>query len=148
MQKINAKTLLKGDSLIASSEKNDCTVYAVATAFGLDYDSAYKEVTERMGREQGKGASGTKIKQALKEGTTLNGKTVTRVIDTPRKTYKVYGNTIPRQVRLSSFVKENPEGTYLILTRSHALTLKDGVIVDSLNNTKTKALISVAFKVE
>ena len=84
----------------------------------------------------------------LTEGTTINGKTVSKVIKTPTKSYKVYGNIVPRQVRLSSFIKDNQEGTYVILTRGHALTLKDGTVMDNLNKTKEKALVTCAFKVD
>lgn len=148
MKKINSMSLLRGESLIAAGEKDDCTVYAVATAFGMEYDAAHKEVADRMKRQEGQGVARKNILEALEEGTVLNGKTVTRVIKTPTKVYKVYGNTVPRQVRLSSFVKENPEGTYLILTRGHALTLKDGVLMDNRKETKSRALVSVAIKVD
>ena len=148
MKKINSMALLRAESLIAAGEKDDCTVYAVATAFDLDYDAAHKEVAERMKRQEGEGVSRKNVLEALEEGTVLNGKTVTRVIKSPKKTYKVYGNTIPRQVRLSSFVKENPEGTYVILTRGHALTLKNGVLLDNRKQTKDRALVSVAIKVD
>jgi len=148
MKKINSTALLRAESLIASGEKNDCTVYAIATAFEMDYDAAHEEVTTRMNRQEGQGVKRTNIVQALAEGTTINGKTITRVIKSPTKTYKVYGNTIPRQLRLSSFVKENQEGTYVILTRGHAMTLKDGVLMDNKNETKTRALVEIAFKVD
>ena len=148
MKIANAKTLLKGDSIIASGEKRDCTVYAIATAFDLDYDTAHKEVAERFGREEGKGVKGSVLLEGLAEGTTINGKTVTKVISSPRNTYKVYGQVVSRQVRLSSFVKNNQEGTYVILTRGHALTLKDGTLVDNLNSPKTKAIVERAFKVD
>ena len=147
MKKINSRALLMAESRIASGETNDCTVYAVATAFDLDYDSAYQEVSTRVGRKEGQGVKRSKLLDALAEGTTINGKTVTRVIKSPTKTYKVYGNTIPRQLRLSSFAKENQEGTYLIVTRDHALTLKDGVLMDNKQNPKTRALVEVAIKV-
>lgn len=148
MKKINSIALLKANSIIASGEKNDCTVYAIATAFEMDYDSAHKEVSDRMQRQEGNGVKRTNVLQALAEGTTINGKTITRVIKSPTKTYKVYGNTIPRQLRLSSFVKENQEGTYVILTKGHAMTLKDGVLMDNKNETKTRALVEIAFKVD
>jgi len=148
MKNINSVALLKGFSRIASGEQNDCAVYAVATAFDMDYDTAHKEVAERMNRKDGQGTKRSSIIDALTEGTTINGKTVTRVIKSPTKTYKVYGNTIPRQLRLSSFAKENSEGTYVIITRGHALTLKDGVLMDNRKAPKTRALVEVAIKVD
>lgn len=148
MKRINSMSLVGKESLIAAGEENDCTVYAVATAFGMEYDAAHKEVADRMKRQEGEGVSRKNILEALEEGTVLNGKTVTRVIKTPTKVYKVYGNTVPRQIRLSSFVKDYPEGTYLILTRGHALTLKDGVLMDNRKQTKARALVTVAIKVD
>ena len=148
MNKINSKTLLKGDSTIASSESRDCTVYAIASAFDLSYDEAHKEVADRFNRQQGRGAKTLSILEGMAEGTTINGKTVSKVIKAPTNTYKVYGNIIPRQVRLSSFIKSNQEGTYVILTRSHALTLKDGTVMDNLDKTKERALVEVAFKID
>lgn len=148
LQKINSKSLLKGDSVIASGERNDCTVYAIATAFDMSYDDAHKEVAERFGRQESQGAKKSQILSGLAEGTIINGKTVTKVINTPTSTYRVYGNDVTRKVRLSSFVKENQEGTYVILTRTHALTLKNGVVMDNNSKTKDKALVEVAIKVD
>lgn len=114
----------------------------------MDYDTAHREVAERMNRKDGQGTKRSSILDALTEGTTINGKTVTRVIKSPTKTYKVYGNTIPRQLRLSSFAKENQEGTYVIITRGHALTLKNGVLMDNRKSPKTRALVEIAIKVD
>jgi hypothetical protein len=148
IQKINSKELLKKDSMIASSEKNDCVVYAIGTAFNLNYDEAHKEVSERFNRQEGKGTRRSNILQGMQEGTTINGKTVTKVIKAPTNTYKVYGKIVDRKVRLSSFVKQNQEGTYMVLVRNHALTVKDGVVLDNNTKTKEKALVEVAIKVD
>jgi hypothetical protein len=148
LTKINSKDLLKESSSIASSEKNDCVVYAIATAFDMDYDTAHKEVAERFNREEGKGVRLLHLHKGMTEGTTLNGKTVSKVIKSPNNTYKVYGKIVQRQVRLSSFIKKNQEGTYVILTRNHALTLKNGTLVDNNTKTRTQALVQVAFKID
>lgn len=148
ISKINSKELLKKDSKIASSEANDCVVYAVASAFQMSYDEAHKEVAERFDRQEGKGTRRSKILNGLTEGTTINGKTVTKVITTPKNTYKVYGNVVSRKQRLSSFVKGNQEGTYLVLVRNHAITVKNGVVMDNNTKTKEKALVEVAIKVD
>ena len=148
MNKINSKTLLKGDSTIASSESRDCTVYAIASAFDLSYDEAHKEVADRFNRQQGRGAKTSSILEGMAEGTTINGKTVSKVIKAPTTTYKVYGKIVDRKVRLSSFVKQNQEGTYMVLVRNHALTVKDGVVLDNNTKTKEKALVEVAIKVD
>lgn len=84
----------------------------------------------------------------LQEGDIVNGKTIAQVIKKPTRVYKSYGKMVPRQIRLSSFIQNNNEGTYLILTREEALTVKDGTIVDNASETKTRALVEVAFKVD
>lgn len=148
MKKIHTVALLGKDSIIAAGEKNDCVVYAIATAFDMDYDDAHKEVAKRFGREDGEGTKSSALKRELTEGTTINGKTVTKVIEGLTKAYKVYGQIVPRKPRLSSFVKNNPEGTYIIMTRDHALTVKNGTILDSHKEPKDKALVLRAYKID
>lgn len=138
------------ESAIAKKENNDCTVYAFASAFDLDYDTAHAEVAKRFKRKQGDGAKSLNVlagMEELKAGDQVNGKTVTEVIAKPTTNYKAYGKVIPRQVRLSSFAAKYPKGTYLVLVRGHALTIKDGVTVDNAR-PHPSAIVKHAFKVE
>lgn len=148
MTTINSKALLSDDSFKAPVETNDCVIYAIATAFDLDYDSAHKEVSNRMNRKPLSGVRRSDIIKALPEGTTINTKTVTEVIKSPQKMYKVYGNFIPRKNRLSTFVKQNGQGTFLLILRGHAITLKEGVIMNNKRETKPGVIVEVAFRIE
>lgn len=138
------------ESAIAKKEDNDCVVYAFASAFDLDYDTAHAEVARRFKRQNGKGTDSFLLltgMDPLRAGDQVNGKVVTEVITKPTTNYKAYGQVIPRQVRLSSFAAKYPKGTYLILVRGHALTIKDGVTVDNAR-PHPSAIVKYAFKVE
>lgn len=137
-------------SAIAKKENNDCVVYAFASAFGLDYDAAHAEVASRFGRKDGKGTKRSGILEGIKQlqaGDQVNGKTVTEVISNPKTNYKAYGQVVPRSVRLSSFAAKYPKGTYMVLVRSHAITIKDGMVVDSAR-PHPSSIVLQAFKVE
>ena len=148
---IKTQDLIKSnESTIAKKEHNDCVVYAFASAFGLDYDAAHQEVAKRFDRQAGKGTSRNAILQGIKQlqaGDQVNGKTITEVISKPTTNYKAYGQVVPRQVRLSSFAAKYPKGTYMVLVRSHALTIKDGIVVDSAR-PHPSSIVLQAFKVE
>ena len=153
MKKILAQWLTNSkDSIIASGEKKDCMVYAVASSFGLTYDQAHPIVRERFGREDRKGTRTYDIVQEMKHMAetreSINGKFVREVIDSPTKTYHVYGKDFKRRNRVSTFIKEHSQGTYLILTSNHALTLKDGAMIDNITKGSGSKLITRAFKVE
>jgi len=148
----NAKMLVAKDSIIANSESKDCMVYATASAFDLPYDEAHQVVKEKFGRENKKGTNTTAIVLTMNEmvGTreTINGKFIREVIDQPTKTYHLYGKDIARKNRVSTFIKEHSQGTYLILTGNHALVAKNGEMIDNITKGSGSKLIKRAFKVE
>lgn len=140
------------DSKIASSETNDCFVYALATAFEISYDEAHEIVKERFNRKDRTGTSGLRIKLAFKdmlEGRPgINGKTITEAIERPKTKYKLYGEVVERSLRVESFAKKYSSGTYLLLMSNHAITIKDGVVVDNKDRPSLKSLVIAAYKVE
>jgi len=148
MKFINSRALLRTDSRLQFVEINDCIVYALATAFDLDYETAYEEVSLRMKRQLRKGVPASLVRASLVEGTNINGRTITQVIKSPTRMYRIYGNSFPRQIRLSTFVKENQHGSFLILLRDHAITLKEGVIYDNKKKVKTASLVRTIFRVD
>lgn len=140
------------DSIIASSEKKDCVVYAVASSFDLDYDTAHEKVRSIFDRPDRKGTKTSNIVSKMKDMVAtkelINGKYVKEVIDQPTKTYHTYGKDVKRKNRVSTFIKEHTQGTYLILTSGHALTIKDGAMIDNITKGSGSKLITKAFKVE
>lgn len=148
MRRVNPmlESLIK-NSKVHDGENNDCTVFAIANAFELDYDTAHREVSTRFERNARNGVSSRKLIEGLKHGTTINGRTVVHT-SIPKTTYKVYGEEVSRNVRLKNFVRDNPEGTYLILIRSHILVCKEGTVLDNLINTADKSIVRFVFKIE
>ena len=106
----SAKWLVAKDSIIASSEKKDCVVYAIASSFDLDYDQAHAKVRMIFDRHDKKGTRTSNIVGKMKDMAdtreAINGKFVREVIDQPTKTYHVYGKErIECQPLLKSILK-------------------------------------------
>ena len=148
----NTKTLVGKDSIIAKGESNDCMVYATAAAFDLDYDTAHSHVHHRFGRKNKQGAFTLSIIKGMQEMVdlreNLNGKFVREIISQPYKRYHLHGRDVNRKNRVSTFIKDHSQGTYFILVSRHALTIKDGVIIDNINKGSGSALVKRAFKIE
>ncbi len=148
----NAATLVAKDSIIAKGETKDCVVYAVASSFGISYDEAHEVAHRVFSREDKKGVPTLAIMQGVKELTdrelSINGKTIKEYLTNPRKTYHLHGKDIARRNRVSTFIKEHNQGTYLILTGNHALTIKDGEMIDNITRGSAKAFVKRVYKVE
>jgi hypothetical protein len=148
----NTKTLVGTDSIIAKAESSDCMVYATAAAFDLDYDKAHQHVKHRFGRKDKKGTAMFSIIRGMQEMVdlreNLNGKFVREIISQPYKKYHLHGRDVNRKNRVSTFIKEHSQGTYLILTSSHALVSKDGEMLDNNSEGSGKAFVNRAFKIE
>ena len=148
----NTKTLVGKDSIIAKGASNDCMVYATAAAFDLDYDTAHSHVHHRFGRRDKRGANRSQIVKGMEEMVdlreNLNGKFVREIISQPYKMYHLHGRDVNRKNRVSTFIKEHSQGTYLILTSRHALVSKDGEMLDNNSGGSGKAFVKRAFKIE
>ena len=148
----NAKTLVAKDSIIASGESKDCVVYAVASSFDLSYDQAHQVVKEKFNRQDRKGTLSwtiyNKMKDMAETRESINGKFIREIVTSPTKTYHLHGKDIARKNRVSTFIKEHSQGTYLILTSNHALTIKDGEMIDNIPSGSAKSFVNRAFKVE
>jgi hypothetical protein len=148
----------------AKDEKNDCVVRAVMNACGSSYDDAHKFVEETFDREPGKGtqlAAPGLIKLATAKGSSFfNGKKINFVGQHP-DTVGILGGATEAQAAEASngkdkkillnmkypkgggrfagftvgkFLKQNPKGTFLLVVPGHALTLKDGALIDNENH--------------
>lgn len=140
------------ESIIAQNETNDCFVYALGTAFDMSYDEAHKLAAVKFDREEGKGTKGsiiTRVMSNIKEHNAyFNGKTVVEILEKPTTQYKVYGEVINRRLRVESFAKKFDKGTYLVVLASHALTVKDGVVIDNReSDPSVKGIVKRAFKI-
>lgn len=148
----NAKDLVAKDSKLASVETNDCVVYATAAAFDLSYDAAHAVVRNLFNREPMRGVSSHKVTKELmsmcNSPFTVNGKTVGKFYVRPSKQYRVSGGYKSRLNKVSTFIKEHPQGTYLILVRGHAIAAKDGVLIDNVNRGSANSRVRWAFEIK
>lgn len=148
------------DSLTAKSETNDCVVRAFASSFEVSYDFAHKFVAEEFARKPKKGTYFTASKMVKLSESILkvNGKKI-RPIGTQTNSFaypfslsynvKVKGETKKRQMTVGTFVKQNPKGTFFVLVRRHAFTIKDGVVIGNYEDAiKTKRPIMSAFEIK
>ena len=139
------------ESVTAKSERNDCVVRAVASTFGLKYDTAHKFVAEEFSRQPRKGTFVTTRK--LSNRNNILG-TKYKIIPKPDLKYpgssrhQMNGGK-PTEITLSIFLEKYPKGKYLIIVKRHAFSIIDGVVIGNSNDgSRLRAKIQFALKVE
>lgn len=154
--------VIKGyiDSKIAKGETNDCVVRAFATSFEVSYDYAHKYVAEEFKRQPRKGTFGTAmtIVNMYTGGVVVNNKKIYPIGEKSNRitipyslTYKVNvkGELIERQMTVGTFIKKNPKGTFFVLVKGHAFTIKDGVVIGNFEDAvKAKRPMRCAFEIK
>ena len=61
----------------------------------------------------------------------------------------VKGVTKKRNMTVGTFVKQNPKGTFFVLVKGHAFTIKDGVVVGNFEDSqKLKRPMRCAFEIK
>lgn len=151
MQVIHTSSLFK-DSKIASSENNDCSVATLASSFDISYDKAHAIAADLFKRKPKKGVYGTILHSAMvdlkEKETKINSKTVVNVFNNPTKDYKCGGKIVSRKTKVKSFIKDHPEGTFFITGRNHAMTIKDGVMIDNYREGSAGMIIRRAYQIK
>ena len=127
-------------SLLAQNEKNDCSVRALANAFNITYDIAHLFAATKLERKARKGLRGMFSKLDLLGEVSFELFTNTLFPET--KTYKLEGKLKPinsdythRKVQytVKTFCSKFNKGTYIVIVNKHALTVKDGIVIDNPN---------------
>ena len=129
------------DSNLAKNEKNDCFVRALAVATGSAYETAHEKAKSSFGRPDKKGTPNENIVAQMlnyeMNGMTIGDNTYSVTVlgnkDT-KNVYKLYGEKVLRQKTLKSFIESHPKGTYIVTVAKHALTVKDGEVMDWNSN--------------
>jgi hypothetical protein len=139
------------ESVTAKSERNDCVVRAVASTFGLKYDTAHKFVAEEFDRQPRKGTFRTAVKLSNRDN--ILG-TKYKII--PKQDLKYPGSARhqmngggPTAITLNIFLEKYPKGKYLVIKKRHAFSIIDGVVIgNSSDGSRLRAKILFALKVE
>lgn len=127
----------KTDCQLAKAEKNDCVVRSLSSATGVSYRTAHAFCKDVFQREDRKGTKNVNLTaQLLKmesDGLQIGSKNFTvRKLGKQevKNKYRLYGDVVWRQKTLKSFIQSHPKGTYLVMVAKHALTVKDGELLD------------------
>ena len=132
-------------SSLALNEKNDCAVRAFANAFNVTYDVAHAFAEDKFKRKAKKGTRN--MFQTLAE---LGFATFDLFSDTLFPETRTYGihplarsksgkvvNTSYTHKEVNHTVKtfctQYNKGTYIVIVAKHALTIKDGIVIDNPN---------------
>ena len=133
-------------SSLALNEKNDCAVRALANAFNVTYDVAHEFTADKFKRKAKKGTKKFFITLSqlgfatfdlfqdslFPERKTYSIHPIARnnkrigIVNTDY-THKVVNHTV------KTFCSKFNKGTYILTVSNHALTIKDGVIIDNPN---------------
>jgi len=132
-------------SSLALNEKNDCAVRAFANAFNITYDLAHEFAADKFKRKAKKGTRNM-FKTLAELGfatfdlfsNTLFPETRTysihplarnkdgKVVNT-NYTHKTVNHTV------KTFCSKFNKGTFIVIVAKHALTIKDGIVIDNPN---------------
>lgn len=144
------------NSKLAKNEKNDCFVRSLAVATGSAYDIAHEKAKSSFGRPDKKGTPNENIVAQMlnyeQNGLVVgdNEFTVEVLGKTHTKNkYKLYGEVIWRNKTLKSFIESHPKGTYMVMVAKHALTVKDGEVMDwNSNKFLPTRKVQAAYKIK
>jgi hypothetical protein len=68
---------------------------------------------------------------------------------TLRYDVKTKNGVVKRDMTVGTFAKQNPVGTFFILVKGHAFTIKDGVVVGNYEDSiKKKRVVRFAFEIK
>lgn len=133
-----------GDSPLAKSEKRDCVVRAIASAYDLEYDKAHKWVATTFSRKPKCGTYGFPLgmNRMSQNGDKLNRKVVKTLTQSDLKGRGIGNMTV------GQFVKLYDKGTYILRVPNHAFTIKDGVVIGNPDDSvRIKRIIKNAWKI-
>ena len=133
------------DSALAKSERGDCVVRAVASAYDIHYDKAHQWVANTFKRKPKKGTYGFPIgMNKMSDNKTRFNYKRTKTIDPKFLTT----NNGKSKMTVGTFVKEYDKGTYIIRVSGHAFTIKDGSVIGNPNDaTQLRKVIKNAWKI-
>ena len=132
-------------STYAKNEKNDCAVRALANAFNITYDTAHMFAADKFKRKTKKGVKGMFItlsklgfatfdlfQDSLFPETRTYGihplaRSKSGKLVNTKYTHKEVSHTV------KTFCEQYNKGTYIVIVSKHALTIKDGIVIDNPN---------------
>lgn len=141
------------------NETNDCVVHAMSHSFGIEYTDALEICAEEFKRKPRRGVDLHKFGIPLTDGMYVNGKMSKAIIrhsKTEKWLSKWWGSfykfieDIPKEnYTLGKFKKKFNKGSYFIVLSGHAVTIKDGEVIDwDTDKDKDRRLVEIAWKIK
>jgi uncharacterized C2H2 Zn-finger protein len=133
------------ESPLAKSERADCVVRAVASAYDIHYDKAHQWVANTFKRKAKKGTYGFPIgMNKMSDNKTRFNYKRTKTIDPKFLTT----NGGKSKMTVGTFVKEYDKGTYIVRVSGHAFTIKDGSVIGNPNDAEQiRKVVKNAWKI-
>ena len=143
-------------SSLAKNEKNDCSVRAFANAFNITYDVAHEFAADKFARKAKKGVKN--MFRTLNELGFATFDLFSNTLFPETKTYKLVGSLDttnpdythkPVDFTVKTFCARFTKGTYIVIVNKHALTVKEGIVIDNPNYKFTgyRRIVESYFKV-
>ena len=133
----NGYDVTKG-SMLAAGEKNDCAVRAFANAFNITYDVAHEFTAKEFKRKARRCTQG--VFTTLKALGSVTFDLFSDTLFPETKEYKLKCVNEPintdythKEVKytVKTFCAKFSKGTFIVLVNKHALTIKDGIVIDN-----------------
>ena len=132
-------------SSLALNEKNDCAVRAFANAFNISYDVAHEFTADKFKRKAKKGTRN--MFKTLAELGFASFDLFSNTLFPETRTYGIHpltrsksGKVVNHAYRhkevshtVKTFCAEFNKGTFIVIVNKHALTIKDGIVIDNPN---------------
>ena len=132
-------------SSLAVNEKNDCAVRAFANAFNISYDVAHKFAEDKFARKAKKGVKGMFI--TLSKLGFASFDLFSNTLFPETRTYGIHPLARSKSGKLvntdythkevnhtvKTFCAKYNKGTFIVIVAKHALTIKDGIVIDNPN---------------
>lgn len=117
-------------------EDKDCTVKAQAACFNISYGRAHRQLA-KAGRKARHGANVTVMARAISYQT---GEKFEKIVK------ELWGPT--KRQTIGRFCRENPKGTFIITSASHAMCVRDGVLIDWTQDGPQRRIVQNVYKLK
>ena len=132
-------------SVLALNEKNDCSVRAFANAFNISYDLAHEFAADKFKRKAKKGVKN--MFRTLNELGFATFDLFSNTLFPETRTYSIHPLSRSKSGKLvntdythkevnhtvKTFCSKFNKGTYIVIVKNHALTIKNGIVIDNPN---------------
>lgn len=130
---------------------NDCTVRTGAHALGIPYYEMYYRLSVGAGMQENKGVYWSRYMPVYRKVAAQQGLRLVKLRDAWRSVKsRSLGNVrTMRPARVCDFVRDHPEGNFIVIIERHIFNVVDGVIFDNWRwNCDFKREIWKAYRVQ